>query len=210
MRLLLVAIIAYLIGSIPFGYLIVRSRGGGDVRDTGSGGTGATNVTRTAGKVAGIFTLILDALKGFVAIVVAESLLQDTSPITASWILSAAAVAALAGHIFPVWLAFRGGKGVATGAGVFLALAPMAVLFAGVMFLAMVWWRKMVSLGSIAAAVTIPTYLWFLNEFGEPETYLTPMAAAAVTCAWLIVFAHRGNLARIWKGTEPRISDLKR
>jgi glycerol-3-phosphate acyltransferase PlsY len=199
----LAVIIAYLIGSIPFGYLIVRATGGGDVRETGSGGTGATNVSRRAGKIAGIFTLILDAQKGFIAIVIAENLLTGVGPKAASWMLAAAAVAALLGHIFPVWLRFRGGKGVATGAGVFLALAPMAVLCAGVVFVVVVWWRRIVSLGSIAGAVTIPVYLWIVASS-------TPVGAAAVTCAWLIVFAHRANLARIWKGTEPRISDLKR
>ena len=207
---MLVVIIAYLIGSIPFGYLIVRAKGGGDVRDTGSGGTGATNVSRRAGKIAGVFTLMFDALKGFMAIVVAEMLLKGAPPRVAAWMVAAAAVAALLGHIFPLWLGFRGGKGVATGVGVFLALAPMAVLCAGVIFVAMVWWRKMVSLASLAAAVTIPTYLFLQNEFGEPERYLTPVVAAAVVVAWLIVFAHRGNITRIWNGTESRISDLKR
>jgi len=210
LRLLLVVIIAYLIGSIPFGYLVVRAKGGGDVRETGSGGTGATNVSRRAGKTAGIITLLLDAQKGYIAIVVAELFLKDVGPKAGSWMLAAAAVAAVLGHIFPVWLRFRGGKGVATGAGVFLALAPMAVVCAGVVFVALVWWRRMVSLGSIAAAVTIPTYLYFQSEFGQPGRYSTALLAASVTCAWLIVYAHRGNIARIRTGTEPRISDLKR
>jgi len=210
LRLLLVVIIAYLIGSIPFGYLVVRAKGGGDVRETGSGGTGATNVSRRAGKTAGIITLLLDAQKGYIAIVVAELFLKDVGPKAGSWMLAAAAVAAVLGHIFPVWLRFRGGKGVATGAGVFLALAPMAVVCAGVVFVALVWWRRMVSLGSIAAAVTIPTYLYFQSEFGQPGRYSTALLAASVTCAWLIVYAHRGNIGRIRTGTEPRISDLKR
>ncbi len=203
MRLVLVVIIAYLIGSIPFGYLIVRATGRGDVRETGSGGTGATNVSRRAGKAAGVFTLIFDALKGFVAVVVAESLLPDLDPTAASWILSAAAIATLLGHIFPVWLGFRGGKGVATGAGVFLALAPTAVLCAAVIFVAVVWLRKLVSLASLAAAVTIPVYFWLV-------TNSTSLGVASVVAAWLIVFAHRENIARIWNGTEPRITDLKR
>ena len=119
------------------------------------------------------------------------------------WLIAAIAIAVIVGHIFPVWLAFRGGKGVATGAGVFLALAPMAVLFAGLVFVAVVWWRKLVSLGSIAGAVTIPLYLWF-------TTNSTPLLAASVAGALLIVFAHRGNIARLWNGTDPRISDLKK
>ena len=210
MRLLLVVIIAYLIGSIPFGYLIVRAKGGGDVRDTGSGGTGATNVSRRAGKTAGIITLLLDAQKGYIAIVVAELFLKDVGPKASTWVLAAAAVAALLGHIFPVWLGFRGGKGVATGAGVFLALAPMAVVCAGVVFVAVVWWRKIVSLASLAAAVTIPVYVYFQSEFGDPSAYRTPVLAASVIGAWLIVYAHRGNIARLLNGTEARISDLKR
>src|SRR5215213_948577 len=124
MRPVLVVIVAYLIGSIPFGYLIVRTKGGGDVRQTGSGGTGATNVSRRAGKAAGIVTLMLDALKGVVAVLIATRVNTD-------WVVAAAAIAVIAGHIFPVWLGFRGGKGVATGAGVFLILAPGALLFAG-------------------------------------------------------------------------------
>ncbi|HEU4768872.1 MAG TPA: glycerol-3-phosphate 1-O-acyltransferase PlsY [Pyrinomonadaceae bacterium] len=210
MRLLLVVIIAYLIGSIPFGYLIVRAKEGGDVRETGSGGTGATNVSRRAGKTAGVLTLILDALKGFIAIFVAAKLLKGLDPSVVNWMISAAAVAALLGHVFPVWLGFRGGKGVATGAGVFVALAPIAVLCAGVIFVMVVSIRKVVSLGSIAAAVTIPAYIWFQSKYASPGLNLTPLLTAAVVAALLIVYAHRENIARIWKGTEPRISDLKR
>ena len=207
MRLVLVVIIAYLIGSIPFGYLIVRARGGGDVRETGSGGTGATNVSRRAGKAAGVITLLLDALKGFLAILIAKVLLHNVEPITAGWILSAAAAAALLGHIFPVWLAFRGGKGVATGVGVFLALAPIAVLCAAVIFVAVVWVQKNVSLGSILAAASIPLFVWL---FMEPELYLKSLLTAALVGALLIVFAHRGNIARLLNGTESRITDLKK
>ena len=200
MRLLLVVIIAYLIGSIPFGYLIVRAKGGGDVRETGSGGTGATNVSRRAGKAAGVITLIFDALKGAIAVVVAKAMLSGDN---ADWFVAAAAIAVVVGHIFPIWLRFRGGKGVATGAGVFLALAPLAVLCAGVVFVAVVWWRRLVSLGSIAAAVTIAVYSSIVANS-------TQVLVASVVGAGLIVFAHRGNIARIWKGTEPRISALKR
>lgn len=200
MRLVLVVIIAYLIGSIPFGYLIVRAKSGGDVRDTGSGGTGATNVSRRAGKAAGVFTLILDALKGAMAVLVARSTLNGDNT---DWLIAAAAIAVIVGHIFPVWLGFRGGKGVATGAGVFLALEPLAVLFAGLIFVAVLWWRKLVSLGSIAGAVAISVYFGFVENS-------TPLLAASVVCASLIIYAHHGNLARIWNGTEPRISDLKR
>jgi len=203
LRLLLVAIIAYLIGSIPFGYLIVRAKGGGDVRDTGSGGTGATNVSRRAGKAAGVVTLILDALKGAIAVIIAQLMLKGDDT---TWLPAAAAVAVIVGHVFPVWLRFRGGKGVATGVGVFLVLAPLAVLFAGVIFVTVVALTKYVSLGSILAAATIPLFVWLFVL----EVDLRPLLAASIAGALLIVFAHRGNIARLLSGTEPRISDLKR
>jgi len=203
LRLLLVAIIAYLIGSIPFGYLIVRAKGGGDVRDTGSGGTGATNVSRRAGKAAGVVTLILDALKGAIAVIIAQLMLKGDDT---TWLPAAAAIAVIVGHVFPVWLRFRGGKGVATGVGVFLVLAPLAVLFAGVIFVTVVALTKYVSLGSILAAATIPLFVWLFVL----EVDLRPLLAASITGALLIVFAHRGNIARLLSGTEPRISDLKR
>lgn len=210
LRVVLAVIIAYLIGSIPFGYLIVRVTGRGDVRETGSGGTGATNVSRRAGKAAGVLTLVLDALKGFLAIQVARILLKSVDPTTASWIISAAAVAALLGHVFPVWLRFRGGKGVATGVGVFLALAPIAVFCAGVVFVAVVWLTKYVSLGSILAATTIPVFVWLYSVFVNPVADLRPLLAVSLAGALLIVFAHRGNIARLLSGTESRITELKR
>ena len=121
MTRIVIVIVAYLIGSIPFGYLIVRRKIGADIRQTGSGGTGATNVSRRAGKAAGILTLLLDAAKGSVAVLIAKAVAGD------DWVIAAAAIAALVGHIFPVWLGFRGGKGVATGVGIFLVLAPVAL-----------------------------------------------------------------------------------
>src|SRR4030095_16836988 len=149
MRPLLVVIIAYLIGSIPFGYLIVRAMSGSDIRETGSGGTGATNVSRRAGKLAGVLTLLLDASKGVAAVLIAQAAGGS------DWIKAAAAIAVIVGHIFPVWLGFRGGKGVATGVGVFFVLAPVALLCAGVVFLAIVFFTRYVSLGSIMAAALI-------------------------------------------------------
>jgi glycerol-3-phosphate acyltransferase PlsY len=186
-----VVIVAYLIGSIPFGYLIVRGKIGADIRQTGSGGTGATNVSRRAGKVAGVLTLVLDALKGSAAVLIAELTHSD-------WIIAAAAIAVLVGHIFPVWLGFRGGKGVATGAGVFLVLAPVELLCAGVLFLAVVFFTRYVSLGSIVAAATIPLFVWLQNDS-------RPLLIAAILGALLIVFAHRGNIGRLAHGTEARI-----
>jgi glycerol-3-phosphate acyltransferase PlsY len=201
LQLLLVVIIAYLIGSIPFGYVIVRATRGGDVRQTGSGGTGATNVSRTAGKRAGVITLILDALKGAIAIIIVRLLVG----VAGDWVIAAAAIAAIVGHIFPVWLRFRGGKGVATGVGVFLMLAPVAVLCAGVLFVAIVSLTRYVSLGSIIAAATIPLFVWLQSIFVEPVADLRPLLTAAIVGALLIVFAHRGNIGRLARGTESRI-----
>jgi glycerol-3-phosphate acyltransferase PlsY len=137
MRPVLILIAAYLLGSIPFGYLLVRAKLGADVRETGSGGTGATNVSRRAGKLAGILTLLFDALKGALSVILARMFLTEDFGI--NWWVAVAVVLAIAGHCFPVWLGFRGGKGVATGVGAFLALSPLAVACAGVVFILIVW-----------------------------------------------------------------------
>ena len=192
MTRIIVVVIAYLLGSIPFGYLIVRRKIGADIRQTGSGGTGATNVSRRAGKTAGILTLLLDAAKGCVAVVIAQVVSGD------DWMVAAAAIAALVGHIFPVWLGFRGGKGVATAVGIFAVLAPIALLCAGVIFLAIVVTTRYVSLGSIIAAVLVPVFVWF-------QSGLQPVLTAAIVAAALIVFAHRGNIQRLASRTESQI-----
>jgi acyl phosphate:glycerol-3-phosphate acyltransferase len=199
--------IAYLIGSVPFGYLIVKSTSGGDIRQTGSGGTGATNVSRRAGKLAGITTLVLDALKGAIAVFVAAKWCDQfqPNPLIADWIISASAAAAIVGHIFPVWLKFRGGKGVATGAGVFLMVQPLAVLCAGVVFVVIVLVTRYVSLGSIVGAVVIPLSTWLLHVFVQRDLNLAVLTAAIVG-ALLIVFAHRANISRLMNGTEPKFS----
>ena len=199
LRSLLILIIAYLIGAIPFGYLIVRAMSGSDIRETGSGGTGATNVSRRAGKLAGVLTLLLDASKGAAAVLIAQAAGGN------DWIKAAAAIAVIVGHIFPVWLGFRGGKGVATGVGVFLVLAPIALLCAGVVFLAIVFFTRYVSLGSIMAAALIPVFVWLQDQFIEPFTDLRPLLIAAVVGAVLIIFAHRGNIERLARGTESQI-----
>jgi acyl phosphate:glycerol-3-phosphate acyltransferase len=200
LRPLLVVIIAYLLGSIPFGYLIVRKKLGADIRQSGSGGTGATNVSRRAGKTAGVITLVLDALKGSLAVLIAKGLSPDVE-----WAIAAAAISVIAGHMFPVWLGFRGGKGVATGVGVFSIVAPVAVLCAAVIFIAIVSLTRYVSLGSIIAAATIPLFVWLQSVFVEPSPDLRPSLIAAIVGAVLIVFAHRGNIARLARGTEARI-----
>lgn len=204
MRALLVVIIAYLLGSIPFGYLIVRTKLGDDIRQTGSGGTGATNVSRRAGRTAGVVTLVLDAFKGSLAVLIARTLLTGPPLVIDSWV-AAAAIAVIVGHIFPVWLGLRGGKGVATGVGVFLVLAPVALVCAGVLFVAIVALTRYVSLGSITAAVALPVFVWLQNVFVEPVADLRPLLIAAIAGALLILFAHRGNIARLARGTESRI-----
>jgi acyl phosphate:glycerol-3-phosphate acyltransferase len=203
MTLIVVVIVSYLLGSIPFGYLIVRRKVGDDIRATGSGGTGATNVSRRAGKAAGVFTLLLDALKGAVAVLIVRMLFSASGNV--DWILAAAAIAVIVGHIFPVWLGFRGGKGVATGVGVFIVLAPVAVVCAGIIFVAIVAFTRFVSLGSIVAAAVIPLLIWLQTVFVEPMADLRPLMVAAIAGAALIVFAHRGNIARLARGTESRL-----
>ena len=207
MRPVVVVLVAYLIGSIPFGYLIVRMRGGGDVRETGSGGTGATNVSRRAGKAAGVLTLFLDALKGAIAVLVARVMLGSAAAnANVKWFVAAAAVAALAGHIFPVWLRFRGGKGVATAIGVFFMTAPFALLCAGLVFLIVVALTRYVSLGSLAAAVLMPFFLWLQKWLIQPAADIRPGLIVAVAGALLIIFAHRGNIRRLISGTESKFT----
>lgn len=212
LRAAAVIIIGYLLGSIPFGYLIVRASAGADVRETGSGGTGATNVSRRAGKLAGVITLALDALKGAAAVQIALLILelfpydtQNGSPVqNAYWWLGAVAVVAIVGHIFPVWLRFRGGKGVATGVGVFLILSPIAVAFAGVIFILVVVSTRYVSLASMLWAAAIPLLVWAQNEYMRPVKGLAPILAAGALTALLIIFAHRRNVGRLLAGTESK------
>lgn len=215
-------VLAYLLGSIPFGYLIVRASEGADVRETGSGGTGATNVSRRAGKGAGVLTLVLDALKGAAAVIIARIILGLPTLVAQNWVvgfrqagntfasiengnwwLAAVAIAVIVGHIFPLWLGFRGGKGVATGVGVFLVLAPLAVVIAGLIFLVIVLLTRYVSLGSIVAAAAIPL-LVAIQNFLTPRVDFWPVMIAAVAAAALIIFAHRQNIARLIRRTESR------
>lgn len=195
--------IAYLLGSIPFGYLIVRAKEGGDVRATGSGGTGATNVTRRAGKWAGVVTLALDALKGACAVLLARWLLAPDFGI--NWWVAASALAVVAGHVFPVWLKFRGGKGVATGLGAFLCLAPLAVAFAAVAFVAVVWTTRYVSLGSITATALMPVFVSLFYARGGDGARSQPLIAATLAGGALIIFMHRANIGRLLRGSESKL-----
>jgi len=197
---------AYLLGSIPFGYLIVKLRSGADIRETGSGGTGATNVTRKAGKAAGIVTLLLDALKGFAAVLVARWMTGEDGT---SWVVAAAAVLAVVGHCFPVWLGFRAGKGVATGLGVFLAIAPWAVLAALAVFLVVVWRTRFVSLGSVLAAAFVPLWVWLIHLWLEPITNFAPVIVALCASSAIIIAKHHENIQRLMAGTENKFGVAK-
>lgn len=199
----LAIVLAYLLGSIPFGYLIVKLSGGGDVRATGSGGTGATNVTRKAGKGAGLLTLLLDAAKGALAVVLARVWLTPNFGV--NWWVAAVALAVIVGHCFPVWLRFRGGKGVATGLGVFLVLAPWAVATVAVVFLLVVWQTRYVSLGSIIAALLMPLCVGLVSYRARQTISLAPLLTVACAGSALIIWLHRANIKRLLRGTENRL-----
>ncbi len=194
---------AYLLGSIPFGLLLAKLFGGGDVRKAGSGNIGATNVARVAGPLAGILTLIFDTTKGTASVWLAGRITNDS----ATWMMIAA-FAVLLGHCFPVWLKFKGGKGVATALGVFLALSPLAAVSALLLFiLCVIFWRY-VSLGSIAAAAAMPLLIYFLWAPGHAPPIIIDVGTLAI--AGLVIFKHGGNLQRLIDGTEPRFSFSKK
>jgi acyl phosphate:glycerol-3-phosphate acyltransferase len=199
---------AYLLGSIPFGYLIVRLKSGADIRETGSGATGATNVMRKSGKAAGIVTLALDAAKGFIAVLIARWMTsgdQDSEAIAA-----ASAVFAVVGHCFPVWLKFRAGKGVATGLGVFLAIVPWSVLAASVVFLLIVWRTRYVSLGSIAAAICVPLWTAIQHLALSPIVDFEQVMTALCLVSGLIIWKHSENIKRLLAGTENKLGMANR
>jgi glycerol-3-phosphate acyltransferase PlsY len=197
-----VGIVAYLFGSIPFGYLLVRAFRGADIRQTGSGNIGATNVARSGAKGLAVVTLLFDILKGFAAVLIAEMIVSGPTPALYTGRTFAvgafAALFAIIGHMFPVWLRFRGGKGVATGVGAFFGLAPLQVAIAIGIFLVVVILTRYVSLGSILATVAFPILLW-LWGFRHPFVFLPLMIAAA-----LIIARHSSNIRRLLAGTEHR------
>ena len=184
-------IIAYLIGGIPFGLLLVRLKTGADVRQTGSGNIGATNVLRTAGRTLGVLTLLLDAGKGVFAVWFADRMTGGD----VFW-MSAAALAVLLGHAFPIWLKFRGGKAVASFVGAFAYLAPLPMLAVILLFVAVTWRTRYLSLGSVIAAGLLPLACWMILH---PDW---PVLAVSVGAAVLVVYRHLGNLDRIRQGTE--------
>jgi glycerol-3-phosphate acyltransferase PlsY len=192
---LLVLLLAYLLGAIPFGFLLVKWTTGADVRTQGSGNIGATNVLRTSGRGAGVLTLLLDIGKGYLAVWLAGRW-TDSSPL---W-MSAAGLAVMAGHAFPVFLKFKGGKAVASFVGAFLCLAPLPLAATAVVFVAAVALTRYISLGSILGAGTFPILVWLIQR---PP--LAVLAAAAVAGAF-IIWRHRSNLERLRAGTEHKFS----
>ncbi|MBA2604467.1 MAG: glycerol-3-phosphate 1-O-acyltransferase PlsY [Acidobacteria bacterium] len=184
-------VLGYLAGSLPFAYLLAR-RAGIDVRRAGSGNVGAANVLRTTGPWRGVVVMSLDVAKGVLAVVLA------TVTNAGATLTALAAAAAIVGHIYPVWLRFHGGKGVAVAAGVFAVLMPLATALAATLFLVIVMATRYVSLGSIAATVALPPAAWLT---GEPAA----VVAAAAGTGLLILFRHRGNIRRLRAGTERRM-----
>lgn len=210
---ILVAAVAYLLGSIPFGYILVRLFTGADVRAQGSGNIGATNVARTGRKGLAIATLLLDALKGAIAVWCAFQFgMQTSSGLYAHLglpigyrLASLAALFAILGHMYPIWLKFKGGKGVATGLGVFVALAPKSVLVVLVVFLIVVGITRYVSLGSIIGAALFPIAFYYLNLQQRTPAILALISGVSL----LIIWKHRENIRRLIAGNEHKLGTKK-
>jgi len=188
------AAVSYLLGSIPFGYLLVRILTGDDVRATGSGNIGATNVARKS-PILGVVTLLLDAAKGLAAVLLACAFFGQHQPL----ITTIAAFFAVVGHLYPIWLKFRGGKGVATSLGAFILLTPKSILCMVVVFLLVAFAFRYVSLASVVAAVAFPLLVWGLKEYSD-SWQLIFVALVSV----LVIWKHRRNIGRLASGTEPK------
>jgi glycerol-3-phosphate acyltransferase PlsY len=185
-----IVVLAYFIGSIPFALILAR-RWGTDLRRVGSGNLGAANVMRASGVRAGVLVALLDMTKGAASVWLAARVADGAE------LPAAAGLAAIVGHIYPIWLRFRGGKGVATACGVFAILTPVALPPALALFAAVVWLTQYISLGSVLASLALPPLAYAL---GSPPPSITAAAAAAA----IIVFRHRSNVLRLWTGTERR------
>jgi glycerol-3-phosphate acyltransferase PlsY len=196
---LLAVAIAYVLGSVPFGYLLVKWASGADVRDSGSGNIGATNVFRTSGRGVGVATLALDIAKGFAAVWIASLLTGDA----AEW-TSLAALAVMAGHAYPAFLSFKGGKAVASFVGAFAFLAPLPLVAVSLLFFAVVAVTRHVSAGSILGAATFPFGVWMIMH---PPFQIT---AAAFVAGAFVIYRHKANWQRLRAGTESRFSWSKR
>jgi glycerol-3-phosphate acyltransferase PlsY len=195
LSIIITGVLGYLLGSIPFGYIMARARGI-DIREHGSGNIGATNVTRTIGKGAGVFVFICDASKGLAAVQFGTLLTHHT---TAEIV---GAICAIVGHNFPVWLKFKGGKGIATSAGALIGLVPYPTLVAALVWAAVFFTTRYVSLASIAAAISLPLAVWGLIHFAHHGNMI--LVWFSVLVAVLAVWRHRGNIARLLNGTENR------
>lgn len=191
-----VAAVSYLLGSIPFGYLLVLIFKGEDVRSSGSGNIGATNVARKSPAL-GVATLVLDAAKGLAAVLVARALFGGRDQ---QLIMTVAAFFAVLGHLFSVWLKFRGGKGVATSLGAFILLTPKSILCMVILFLLIAVALRYVSLGSVAAAVAFPVLAWALREYSDPR-----QVALIAAVSLLVIWKHRQNIGRLAAGTESKL-----
>ena len=199
--LLAVALLgAYLLGSIPTSYLLVKWRKGIDIRSIGSGNVGATNTVRALGFGWGGTCLLLDALKGVLAVLLLRMAFAQSPDV--EWLACAGGVFAILGHSLPVWLSFKGGKGVATSTGVFLALAPVAVLIAAVVVLTIIGVTHYVSLGSLVGALLLPAMIFFLEGMG-PVFYLS------IGAALFVIIRHRANVKRLLNGTENKFGRPK-
>ena len=200
LTLLMIAALSYLLGSIPFGYLLVRIIRGEDVRQSGSGNIGATNVSRKSPGLGGL-TLLLDAAKGTAAAALSYVVADHMVAIPTFEQVALGGLFAVIGHMFPVWLNFRGGKGVATGLGAFALLAPKAMLIAAGFFIVVVLISRYVSLGSIVAVAIFPVAAGIIRQF-----YLSPVGLALISLACvLILVKHRDNMRRLLAGTESRL-----
>lgn len=197
----LLIVTAYLLGSVPFAYLVSKRRAGLDIRNVGSGNAGATNVLRELGAGPAVTVLAADVVKGLLPVAVAQAL---DAPV---WVQGATATAAVLGHVFPIFLGFRGGKGVATAAGAFSLLLALPLTLSGLVFLGMVVWRGYVSLGSIVAAASFPLFAWLLAGAGlsSDEAWILPLCAMIV--GGVIVGKHWSNIRRLTAGTEPRLRE---
>jgi glycerol-3-phosphate acyltransferase PlsY len=200
---ILILATAYLLGSIPFGYLLVRFFRKEDIRALGSGNIGATNVARSGAKGLGLLTLFLDALKGAVAVYIAIHFAPTVNGAVSNLAIGAAVFAVL-GHVFPVWLGFKGGKGIATALGVFIALVPLVALGSFLVFLLVVVVTRLVSLGSILAAVSIPVLGVLLVPAHTPEL-LAGLSVISLVC----IAKHHANIARLMHGQEPKFGTKK-
>jgi acyl phosphate:glycerol-3-phosphate acyltransferase len=193
--------LAYLLGSLPFAFLVVRLRTGRDLRDLGSGNAGATNAMRAAGVGAGVISLALDFGKGVAAVILARSLGATPE------VVALCAGTVVLGHVYPVFLGFRGGKGVATAAGALGTLAPAAAALSALAFLVVVAWKRYVSLGSVVAAATFPIFVFLAGIAGWLPAPRPSFVATSALVPVLVIFKHRENLRRLLAGVEPRLGE---